>query len=543
MKRRGLVLAGGVALGIFAQISAVGLLLAAAWLIVRAAQHPPVLYLMVAIVSVRFFGISRSVFRYAERLLTHDVAFSDAVDQRVATYRDLDRIAPAGLSGWRRGDLMSRVVDDVTSTQDRLLRVSLNWWTGVAATSAVVAVLVFLVPSAGFILGVVALLLGVAIRVVVPTLIKQSANRASSARGEMAAEVSATALSAVELVALGETEKPRRIAHEAASQISRGEHKESWFAGLGSALVLIAIGSAVVAIAGITRSVDPVLVGVLLLAPMALAEAWDGWVEAERSRPQVTNAEQRLAALAATPKPVQDPDGTLELPTSWNLAVTDLVCGWDTPLIAPCSFSVNSGETLGISAPSGTGKSTLAWTLLRLIEPHSGHMALGGTDVATLRAADVRTRIGYVAQDEVVFDTSIKENLRIGNPEASDEDLWQSLSRVRLADFVRSLPSGLDTQVGEGGSQLSGGERQRLCIARLLLSGHRIWVLDEPTEHLDEPTALALMDDVLALTHDDGEPVRSIVVISHSDVLLSKVQSRVTLRPLPHSENLHGTGA
>ena len=123
MKRRGLTLTGGVVLGVLAQLSSVGLLLAAAWLIVRAAQHPPVLYLMVAIVSVRFFGISRSVFRYGERLLTHDVAFADAVTQRVKTYQDLNRVAPTGLTGWRRGELISRVVDDVSLTQDRLLGV------------------------------------------------------------------------------------------------------------------------------------------------------------------------------------------------------------------------------------------------------------------------------------------------------------------------------------------------------------------------------------------------------------------------------------
>ena len=529
MKRRGLTLTGGVVLGVLAQLSSVGLLLAAAWLIVRAAQHPPVLYLMVAIVSVRFFGISRSVFRYGERLLTHDVAFADAVTQRVKTYQDLNRVAPTGLTGWRRGELISRVVDDVSSTQDRLLRVRMNWWTGIAATAAVALVLGVLVPSAGFILAVSALMLGVLIRIVVPTLIRQSGSSAGDSRGELAAEVSATALSAVELVALDATSNARTQAHEAAARISSSERKESWFAGLGSALVLITIGAAIVAIAGITRWTDPVLIGVLLLAPMALAEAWDGWVEAERFRPQVEAAEQRLDALAEASVPVNDPAAPVALPDGWRFDVHDVVCGWDTPLIEPCSFTVKPGQTLGISAPSGTGKSTLAWTLLRLIEPHAGRIGLGGVGVTTLTASDVRQRIGYVGQDEVVFDTSIKENLRIGDPEATETALWQALERVRLADFVRGLPEGLETLVGEAGGRLSGGERQRLCVARLLLSGHRIWILDEPTEHLDAPTAKALMADVLALTHEGTEPIRSIIVISHIDSVLAETEQHVSL--------------
>ena len=160
------------------------------------------------------------------------------------------------------------------------------------------------------------------------------------------------------------------------------------------------------------------------------------------------------------------------------------------------------------------------------VSTHAGRIELGGVDVTTLTASDVRQRIGYVGQDEVVFDTSIKENLRIGDPEATETALWQALERVRLADFVRGLPEGL---VGEAGGRLSGGERQRLCVARLLLSGHRIWILDEPTEHLDAPTAKALMADVLALTHEGTEPIRSIIVISHIDSVLAETEQHVSL--------------
>ncbi|MET0468212.1 MAG: ATP-binding cassette domain-containing protein, partial [Aeromicrobium sp.] len=179
---------------------------------------------------------------------------------------------------------------------------------------------------------------------------------------------------------------------------------------------------------------------------------------------------------------------------------------------------------VAVAGPSGSGKSTLALTLARLVEPRRGVVRLGGTDVRDLAAVDVRSTVGYLGQDEIVFDTTIRENLRIADPTATDDDMVGALRTAGLGEFVASVPAVLDTAVGERGQRLSGGERQRLCLARLVLGGHRVLLLDEPTEHLDERAADALLDDVLALA-----PRRSIVIVSHSPRVLERIGRRVDI--------------
>lgn len=521
----------GVVMGISAQLAAIGLLLASAWLIVRAAEHPPVLYLMVAIVSVRFFGISRSVLRYVERLATHDVALADAVEQRVRTYVDLDRIAPAGLGDLRRGDVVSRVVADVAKLQDRLLRVRIPWWVGIAAAAVVVTIVGLIDGTSGAVMVGGVLLCAAALRLVVARVGPPShAGRGSraEAQGRMAAEVAAAAVAARELVAFGADGAARDRADRAAADAASAQAGGARVGGVGSAVVLAVTGLMVAVIAAWSAGVDPVLVGVVLLAPIALAEPLDGWAEAERIRPEVAAASARLAALAALPAPTADPARPRALPTEYGLAVVDVVVGWTGPVTAPVSMHVAPGGAVAVTGPSGVGKSTFAYALLRLLPTFGGEIRLGGVPIDALTAADLHRRIGYLGQDDVVFDTTIRENLRIADPDATVEAMRAALDTAGLLTAVDAMPDGIDTAVGEHGDRLSGGERQRLCLARLLLADHRILVLDEPTEHLDGPTADALMRDVLALTGPGG---RSLVVISHSPTVLARFDEVVTLHP------------
>ncbi|MFD1861160.1 thiol reductant ABC exporter subunit CydC [Aeromicrobium camelliae] len=525
MKGRTRRLSLGIALGVASQLAAIGLLLAAAWLIVRAAQHPPVLYLMVAIVAVRAFGIARAVLRYVERLLTHDVALSDATRTRVAVYQQLDRVAPRGLAGHRRGDVVSRVVTDVDRLQDRLLRLRMPWWTGLAAALVVVGVIGTIDLRSGFVVGAAVTVSAVAIRLAVPRLAARRGGGASAqAQGDLAAEVSHLVLAGPDLVAYGAGEQARAAAHRAVTTLAFAQKRGAGAAGLASALVLAVTGMAVAALAAWSAGLPVVVVGVVLLAPIALAEPLDAWGDAERRRPEVDAAAERLDALAGIPAPVHEPATPRPLPDVWDLSLADLAVGWDTTLVEGIDLDLPQGSAAAITGPSGTGKSTLALTLLKLVEPRSGTIRLGGVPVAELAGDDVRRRIGYLGQDDVVFDTTIRENLRIAAPTASDEELLRALDRAGLGAFVRALPDGLDTTVGERGGRLSGGERQRLCLARLLLADHRIVIVDEPTEHLDRPTADALMDDILALV-----PHRTVVVITHAPEVLARFGQVVTL--------------
>jgi ABC-type transport system involved in cytochrome bd biosynthesis fused ATPase/permease subunit len=265
-------------------------------------------------------------------------------------------------------------------------------------------------------------------------------------------------------------------------------------------------------------------VGVVLLSPIALIEPLQSLAEAERLRPEIAAARERLDELASTPTPVHEPVAARLLPASNDLVVSDLAVGWDRPVAAPVSFTVRRGDLLGVTGRSGAGKSTLAMTLLKLIEGRSGSLTLGGVDFADLRGSDIRSRIGMTGQDDVVLDTTIRENLKIADRDASDSDMNRALARAGLDQFVSGLPKGLDMAVGENGDELSGGERQRLGIARLLLAHHEILVFDEPTEHLDPATAAAIMGDIVELSRDHG-----VLVISHSPAALGLCHQVVRL--------------
>jgi ATP-binding cassette subfamily C protein CydC len=514
----------GRAIGVLSQLAAIALLLVSAWLIVRAAEKPPVMYLMIAIVGVRFFGLSRAALRYVERLLTHDAALQRVTDARIAVYRDLDRIAPTGIADRRRGDLVSRVVSDVDAVQDRMLRLRTPWVVAISSAVLTAGLVAVIDPLCGVVVAGAAAFSMLAVRLVVPAAARRAGDRSTQWRGDLAADVAQGIVAAPDLVAHGATGLLRDSAHRSIDRLAADQRRSATGAGLGEALVLLSTGIAVALVAALSGDLAPVLVGVVVLAPIALVEPLTALADAEGLRPTIVGAERRLAELATALASVADPAEAAPLPASHELEVTDLSIGWDTTLASGIELRVPEGDAVVIAGPSGSGKSTLALTLARLIEPRGGVVRLGGTDIASLDAADVRRVVGYLGQDEIVFDTTIRENLRIADPSASDDDMLRALATAGLGDFVASLPGGLDTITGERGNRLSGGERQRLCLARLVLGGHRVLVLDEPTEHLDEAAAEALLDDVLAL-----RPERSLVIVSHSPAVLERVGRTVTI--------------
>lgn len=531
--RRSRRLTFGLLMGVLSQLAAIGLLLASAWLIVRAAEQPPVLYLIVAIVSVRFFGISRAVLRYVERLYTHDVAFADATGHRIEAYRELDRVAPQGLAGSRRGDLVSRVVSDVQTMQDRLLRLRLPWWIGISATVVVISIIALIDRGAGLVLALSAVMVAASIRLVVSRIASRGGTSAVQSRGLLSTQLSEIVLAAPDLVAYDATGPARQRSRDASAQLASDQLRSAGASGLGTAMALALTGVAIAVLAVVSEGIDPVLVGVVLLAPLALAEPLEAWADAERLRPDVASAKDRLAELATMTTSVVEPQHPTPLPQAWDLVAEGLRVGWQEPLTDVISFHLPEGTACAITGPSGIGKSTLAYSLLRLVEPHEGSIRLGGVDLRSVLGEDVRRRIGYLGQDDIVFDTSIRENLRIARPQATDTQMHDALARAGLKDFLASLSSGLDTLVGEAGSKLSGGERQRLCMARLILADHRVLILDEPTEHLDADAAERLLDDVLQLCPD-----RSIMVISHAASVLDRFGDVIDLSRSPASSQV-----
>ncbi|PNE36415.1 thiol reductant ABC exporter subunit CydD [Streptomyces noursei] len=516
------LLLGSLALG-----CAVGLMATSGWLISRASQEPPVLYLMVAVTATRAFGIGRAVFRYAERLVAHDAVFRMLADVRVAVFRRLERLAPAGLKERRRGDLLSRLVADVDAVQDYFLRWLLPVGAALLVGAGTVAFTGWLLPEAGVILAVGLLLAGAGVPALSSALAWRAERRLAPARGVLSTRVVDLLTGTAELTVAGavraRTEEVRRADRDLTRIASRSAAAAGAGAGLSALLCgLTVAAAAVVGIQAVhTGRLAGVALAVVVLTPLAAFEAVAGLPLAAQYRRRTRHAAERVFEVLDAPAPVREPDVPATAPEEpFPLTVSELTArhpGQDRPALDGVGFTLTAGRRLAVVGPSGSGKTTLAQVLLRFLDREAGAYALAGTDAQEMAGDAVRRLVGLCAQDAHIFDSSLRENLRLarrdrsGGPDGTDDqDLWDALGRARLADWVRGLPDGLDTMVGEHGARLSGGQRQRLALARALLADFPVLVLDEPAEHLDLATADALTADLLAATEG-----RTTVLITH----------------------------
>lgn len=507
-------LLGALALG-----SAVGLMATSAYLISRAALQPPILFLQVAIVGVRAFGIGRGVFRYAERLVGHDAAFRSLATLRVAIYERLERLAPAGLPRWRRGDLLTRLVVDVDSALDLYLRVALPFLAALLVGLGSVVLAWLLLPIAGMVLLVALLVGGVAVPMVTLLVGGAAERRIAPSKGRLAAEVITTMESAADLIAL-QAAQPAVAAIEAADAENTALARRSALVlGAGSSLGVLAQGLAVVgsllagAAAVSAGNLSGVLLAVVVLMPLAAYEAVQVLPAAILTFARVRVSAARVFDVVDQSDPCPDPQQPTALPTGpYTISAEGVSVTWpgsDEPVVRGVDFTLAPQGSLAVVGLSGAGKSTLAMGLLRFL-PTAGDLRLNGVPLSALAGDEVRTVIGMVTQDAHLFDTTISENLRLARRDATATELDEALARAGLAEWVDSLPAGRETRVGTGGAFLSGGQRQRLGLARILLSQHPIVILDEPTEHLDPIEAAAVLRDSLAALAD-----RSLILITH----------------------------
>ncbi|MFG3282739.1 thiol reductant ABC exporter subunit CydD [Streptomyces sp. NPDC048111] len=509
------LLLGALALG-----SAVGLMATSGWLISRAAQQPPVLYLMVAVTATRAFGIGRAVFRYAERLVSHDAVLRMLAELRVAVYRRLERIAPAGLRAARRGDLLSRLVADVDELQDYWLR-----WALPAGVAVVVSVLsagftAWLLPEAGAVLAVGLFAAGVLVPGVSGALARRAERQLAPARGVLATRVADLLTGTGELTVAGALGRRTREVRDADAALTRIAARGSAATALGGGLSALVCGLTVAAAALVgVRAVaagrlDGVLLAVVVLVPLAAFEAVNGLPLAVQARQRVRRSAERVQEVLDAPAPVREPEVPAAAPASpFPLELRGLgarYAGQERDALHDFGLRLTEGMRVAVVGTSGSGKTTLAQVLLRFLDPRAGTYEVGGSDACLLDGDDVRRLVGLCAQDAHLFDSSVRENLRLARTDATDEDLRTVLERARLLGWVDGLPDGLGTLVGEHGARLSGGQRQRLALARALLADFPVLVLDEPAEHLDLATADALTADLLAATEG-----RTTVLITH----------------------------
>jgi thiol reductant ABC exporter CydC subunit len=522
-----------ILLGTAAVAAGIGLLGTSAFLIARAAQQPSIAFLQVAIVGVRFFGISRGLFRYLERLVSHSVNFRLLAQLRVYFYLALEPLAPARLQNFRSGDLLSRAVADIETLENFYVRavappvVAFVVTIGVSLFAGSFHLSLGLILAAGLLAG----------GILVPLAARLASIGPGRAAVEQRAQLRAAVIDSVQgmpdLVSNGQEERSMDAIQYLSQALGRSQQNLAWVGGLSSGLMVLVSGLTLwlvlwVAIPLVNAGLfDGVTLAVIALVTMASFEAVNPLGQAAQQLESSLQAARRLFALVdAEPEVVAPLQPCSPSPAS-ALHIRGLSFRYQPDLpyaLQDIDFDLPTGKRIALVGPSGAGKTTLANLLLRFWDYTEGEIRLGGCDLRQLDPQVARQRFGVVSQRTYLFGGTLRDNLVLARPDASDEQMWQALRQAGLQLWVKGLPSQLDTWIGERGLQISAGERQRLAVARCILQDAPILLLDEPTANLDAHTEERLLASLNALMKD-----RSVLWITHRLIGMEAVDEIIVL--------------
>ena len=523
----------GFALSLLLGVTALGAAIAlggtAAWLIARASQQPPVLYLTVAATSVRLFGVSRALARYLSRLASHKVALTGMDNLRNNLYDELAAAPGTKLSTLRRGDLMTRAGADVDEVGNVVVKTLLPALVSAIVGVGTVGVITIISPAAGIILALSLVVSGI----IAPALIARSVRLAESQGADARTDIAATSLAilegATELSMAGTLERARHSLDRAEGELSAALARSSRLSAFARGLDVCAMGVAVIGalLIGIPQTTSgalaQVLLAVIVLVPLS---SFEGVAELTPAAAQLVRSAQaatRICSLLDEEAPAQ-PHDVPEGPTV--IEARDLAIGWPSgpTLVTGISLTLRPGSSLAIVGPSGIGKTTLLATLTGIIPPKSGSALINGVPAWGADRDQLTSRITMTAEDAHVFATTIYENLRVARASLTRDEASELLARAGLAQWVKSLPDGLDTVIGSGGTTVSGGERRRLLMARALAAPAPIMAVDEASEHLDAATADRLMETLLTRSPD-----RATLVVTHRLSALDQADQVIVL--------------
>ena len=523
-----------IGLGAITVCLGVALMATAGYLISRAAEQPPILSLTVTIVAVRFFALSRPLARYLERLASHDLAFRALQRIRTRFYRLIEPLAPGQLEGYRRGELLTRMVGDVDALQGLYLRAVGPPLVALLAAAACIGAAAAFLPVAAAVLAVGLIAGGVAVPALAGGLGRRVGRRQADARGELTAELVELLRGAPELVVFGREQDVLDRIRATDRVLSRLARRDALVAGLGDALSILVAGVTAAGVLAVAVSahdagtLDRVFVAMLALLALSAFDAVAPLPSAARELSGLLRAGRRVLEVADRKPSVRDPAEPLPAPVRPTLVALEAVTAryepTESPVLRDFDLRLEPGSRVALLGRSGAGKTTVTNLLLRFLDPEDGRVTIAGRDARDYRQEDVRATFALAGQEAHLFNSTIRANLALARPGATDAELRGALARARIGEWVDSLPDGLDTLVGEEGVQLSGGQRQRLTIARALVSEAPVLVLDEPTAHLDPPTAEALIDDVL-----DAADGRAVLLITHRPEGLARMDEIVSL--------------
>jgi ATP-binding cassette, subfamily C, bacterial CydC len=461
---------------------------------------------------LRTLGVARVALRYTERLVTHGAMFRALADLRVWFFGRLARTSAGGLGFRQAGDLLARLVGDVEALDGLYLRILLP----LAGAVLLLPLLVLLIGHRSAALATEIGALFAAAAFALPWLAAQASSRAGTGLATEAGALRVAALDA--LTGLREVRafaaEGRMLAAVQAKEsalLSAQQAMASRVALAGAASFLCAQVAVLAVLIDAGARPAMAITGAFLV--IAAFEAVGGLSRAGALAGHASAAASRVLEAADAPVPVPDPADPVAMPAATTLRFEAIEFRWqaDRPAVFDgLTLDIPQGARVALLGPSGAGKSTLAALALKVVAPRSGHILLGGTDIATLPAADVRARIGWLGQTTHLFDDTIRANLLLAQPDADEPALWAALDAARIGDVVRALPDRLDAWVGEGGTRFSGGQGRRLALARALLSPAPILILDEPCAGLDAETERAFLE-----TLNETAAGRTVILITH----------------------------
>lgn len=487
-----------ILLGVLTIGSSVALMAASAFIIAKAALRPSIADLGLAIVGVRLFGITRGLFRYLERLVSHETTFRLLARLRVWFYSALEPLAPAHLTRFRSGDLLARIMSDIETLEHFYLRVIAP---PLVATTVVAGVALFMGtidPTVGLVALAFLILAGVVMPVVTHLLARRVGQRSVETRAELDVLSLDGIQGASELLAFGQADAHFEKLQTVNAQIAREQRHMARVTALDGAFHLLLIGAAVFAVLLVSiplvegGQMDGVYLTVVALVMMASFESVQAMPTALQFLSESIAAGKRLFEIADAKPVVAGAEPLHSGPVhAGGIHFENVRFRYNTDdavALNDISFTVNPGEQVAVVGPSGAGKSTLVNLLLRFWDVEGGMIAVDGRDVRTMSQVELRGLFGVVTQNTYLFNTSVRENILIGRRDASEEEMIEAAKAAQIHEFVMSLPEGYDTYVGEQGLQFSGGERQRIAIARALLKDAPFLLLDEATANLDSVT-------------------------------------------------------
>lgn len=525
MKSRLGMHSSGYLLGILTDLSSIGLLVLSMWLIVSAGEMPPILYLNFAIVGVRALAIGRAVFRYLERLKTHDQTLRELERLRVENFRELVPLVPGMTQGEKQGEILTKLVADIDELQDEHLRVRHPAISSGAAVLLTLTAVLLIDIEVGFLL-LFGLLLGSTIIGLTALFISK---RATLMLAPLRAELAGIVLERVEaadvLAAYGALRDFDKQVDVVAKKLARAQVK---VAGLqsGAAAIFVALGGVVALTVLLIADGSAPFIAAIAILPIAVFEVAGVLPAVIEARWRVRKSRERVQSLISTDLPREIPLETevvagpvaakAGVPAISVKNLTVSYPGSGGSVINNLSFNLWRGEKLMISGNSGVGKSTVALALVRFLD-FSGTYEIFGKDVRDVRVTGVRATVGLCEQEPHIFDNDLRQNLLFAKPNASDFELWQVLDSVKLGHWAQQR-DGLETWLGDKGRLVSAGQAQRIALARILLAQHPIVVFDEPSAHLDEAQALELHEELIEAVPDD----RAVILITHSGFALER---------------------